>query len=176
MVILATADIRAAQMLLGAGATGRQHPTTTMEDGNVSMLKIEGIDHLVLRTSNMEEMLQFYVGVLGCAVERELPPEFGLVQLRAGCALIDLVAVDSELGRAGGGPPTPGENNMDHFCLQLDPQPEADISRHLESHGIKPGPFQRRYGALGYGNSVYIHDPDGNIVELRNRLDVAPQE
>ena len=134
------------------------------------MIEIAGLDHIVLRTSRMEEMLYFYGTVLGCPIERELSPEFGLVQLRAGTALIDLVAVDSELGRAGGGPPTEGNNNMDHFCMQLTPQPEEEISRYLASHGIEVGSFERRYGAQGYGNSVYLHDPEGNTVELRARM------
>ncbi len=134
------------------------------------MIEIYGLDHIVLRTSHMAEMLHFYGTVLGCPVERELSPEFGLVQLRAGTALIDLVAVDSELGRSGGGPPTESDNNMDHFCLQIQAQPEEQISQYLASQGIEAGPFERRYGAQGYGNSVYLRDPDGNIVELRNRL------
>jgi glyoxylase I family protein len=134
------------------------------------MIEIAGLDHIVLRTSHMAEMLHFYGTVLGCPIERELSPEFGLVQLRAGSALIDLVAVDSELGRAGGGPPTQSDNNMDHFCLQLNALPEEDISRHLASHGIEAGPFERRYGAQGYGRSVYLRDPEGNTVELRNRI------
>ena len=54
------------------------------------MIEIAGLDHIVLRTSRMEEMLYFYGTVLGCPIERELSPEFGLVQLRAGTALIDL--------------------------------------------------------------------------------------
>lgn len=134
------------------------------------MLEIYGLDHIVLRTTRMEEMQHFYCHVLGCKIERELSPEFGLVQLRAGTALIDLVAVDSELGRAGGGPPTRGSNNMDHFCLQINPLPEAELLGHLTSHGIDAGPFERRYGAQGYGNSIYLQDPEGNTVELRNRL------
>jgi glyoxylase I family protein len=134
------------------------------------MIEIAGLDHIVLRTSHMAEMLHFYGTVLGCPIERELSPEFGLVQLRAGSALIDLVAVDSELGRAGGGPPTQSDNNMDHFCLQLNALPEEDISRHLASHGIEAGPFERRYGAQGYGRSLYLRDPEGNTVELRNRV------
>jgi len=134
------------------------------------MIKIVGLDHIVLRTSHMKEMLHFYGTVLGCPVERELSPEFGLVQLRAGTALIDLVAVDSELGRAGGGPPTEGDNNMDHFCLQISTLPEKEIRCYLESHCIKVGTFERRYGAQGFGNSVYLCDPEGNIVELRNRI------
>ena len=134
------------------------------------MIEIHGLDHIVLRTSRMAEMLHFYNRVLGCPVERELAPEIGLVQLRAGTALIDLVAVDSELGRAGGGPPTAADNNMDHFCLQVKPQPEEELSRYLALHGIEAGAFERRYGAQGYGNSVYLRDPEGNVVELRNRL------
>ena len=133
------------------------------------MIEVTGLDHLVLRTSNMDEMLHFYCSVLGCPVERALSPEFGLVQLRAGTALIDLVAADSELGRAGGGPPTDRNNNMDHFCLQIRAQAWEDITRYLVSHGIEVGTFERRYGAQGYGNSLYLRDPDGNIVELRNR-------
>ena len=134
------------------------------------MIEIAGIDHVVLRTSRMEEMRHFYCAVLGCPVERELPVEFGLVQLRAGSALIDLVAVDSELGRMGGGPPTPAENNMDHFCLQLNPMPEEDIIAYLASHSIEVGEFEQRYGAQGFGNSIYLRDPEGNTVELRSRL------
>ncbi|MFT6052569.1 MAG: glyoxylase I family protein [Halioglobus sp.] len=134
------------------------------------MIEIAGLDHIVLRTSRMEEMIHFYGTVLGCTVERRLSPELGLVQLRAGTSLIDLVAVDSKLGRVGGGPATESENNMDHFCLQLKSLPEDQISRHLTSHGINVGQFERRYGAQGYGNSIYLHDPEGNMVELRNRI------
>jgi len=137
------------------------------------MIKVAGLDHVVLRTSRMDEMLYFYGTVLGCPVERELSPEFGLVQLRAGNSLIDLVAVDSELGRAGGGPPGADGNNMDHFCLQIEPQPEEAISRYLASQGVEAGKFEQRYGAQGYGNSVYLRDPEGNIVELRNRIDTT---
>ncbi|MEH6569962.1 MAG: VOC family protein, partial [Halioglobus sp.] len=116
------------------------------------MIEVTGLDHIVLRTSKLQEMLHFYCTVLGCLVEKELSPELGLVQLRAGAALIDLVAVDSELGRIGGGPPTQGNNNMDHFCLQISTQPEEEISRYLASHDIKSGTFERRYGAQGFGN------------------------
>jgi catechol 2,3-dioxygenase-like lactoylglutathione lyase family enzyme len=134
------------------------------------MIEIAGLDHIVLRTSRMPEMLHFYSEVLGCPIERELPAEFGLVQLRAGNALIDLVAVDSELGRAGGGASRGTENNMDHFCLQIKTQSEEQIRQYLSSHSIEAGAFERRYGAQGYGNSLYLNDPDGNTVELRNQI------
>ena len=132
-------------------------------------MQIAAIDHVVLRTSKLEEMLDFYGRVLGCEVERETSPEIGLVQLRAGNALIDLVTIDGELGRKGGGPPADSENNLDHFCLQLEPISEADIAAHLRRQGIEPGPFEDRYGAEGMGRSVYIQDPQGNTVELRSR-------
>jgi len=134
-------------------------------------IQVVGIDHIVLRTSKLEEMLAFYRDILGCPLERELPAEVGLVQLRAGTALIDIVPVDSELGRMGGGPPTATENNVDHFCLQIEPMEEAELAAYLESHGVEVGEFAERYGAQGFGNSIYIKDPEGNVVELRNRLD-----
>lgn len=115
-------------------------------------------------------MLEFYVGVLGCGIERETPVEMGLTQLRAGYSLIDLVVVDSSLGRLGGGAPGLTENNVDHFCLQLKSIPEPDIIRHLSSFGVAAGEFAERYGAQGMGNSIYIKDPEGNTVELRNQI------
>ena len=115
----------------------------------------------------MDEMLTFYVETLGCAVERETTPDFGLVQLRAGNALIDLVSVDSELGRMGGGAPGATDNNLDHFCLQIKPLAEQQILDYLLARGIEGAQFHERYGAQGFGNSVYIKDPDQNVVELR---------
>ncbi len=132
--------------------------------------EIAAIDHLVLRTANMEAMLTFYSEVLGCKLERDAREEFGLAQLRAGSGLIDLVDVEGTLGRPGGGSPTSTENNLDHFCLQVDTLCEQNILAHLDAHGIEHDGFDRRYGAQGYGNSVYIRDPDGNTVELRERL------
>jgi glyoxylase I family protein len=131
------------------------------------MIRIRKVDHLVLRSEQVPAMVRFYCDVLGCRVERELPRAMGLTQLRAGDALIDIVAADSELGRAGGGPPTATENNLDHFCLQLEAIGQDELRAWLSSHGVESGDFQTRYGADGFGPSVYIRDPDGNTVELR---------
>ena len=133
-------------------------------------MEIAAIDHIVLRTTKLELMLDFYCKVLGCMVERQTSPETGLTQLRAGSALIDLVEVDSELGRIGGGPPTESNNNMDHFCLQLKPVSEMEIEEHLLKFGVEKGDFQNRYGAQGFGKSIYIKDPEGNTVELRSQI------
>jgi glyoxylase I family protein len=134
------------------------------------MLEILEIDHIVLRTTKLDEMLEFYTKVLGCMIERETPKETGLTQLRAGNALIDLVVVNSRLGAIGGGAPTKTERNVDHFCLQIKSMPEAEIISHLETHKIKPGEFTSRYGAQGLGNSLYIQDPEGNGIELRCQI------
>ena len=132
------------------------------------MIRVRLIDHVVLRTANMEPMVRLYSRVLGCEVERSLPPETGLVQLRAGQSLIDLVAVDSELGRRGGGAPAASGNNMDHFCLQIEPLEESAITGWLVECGLEAGEFELRYGAEGFGPSIYLQDPDGNTVELRS--------
>ena len=131
------------------------------------MIRVKMIDHIVLRTEQLDEMIHFYSQVLGCKVERTLPTHVGLTQLRAGKSLIDLVDVDSELGRAGGPPPSGTQKNVDHFCLQIEAITEEDLRSWLESHDIEVGDFQVRYGAEAFGSSVYIRDPDNNIVELR---------
>ncbi|BAJ02827.1 conserved hypothetical protein [Shewanella violacea DSS12] len=128
------------------------------------------IDHIVLRTSKLDEMLEFYTKVLSCTIERETLKETGLTQLRAGNALIDLVVVNSKLGAIGGGAPRKTARNVDHFCLQIKPMPEQEIINHLTKNGIEVGEFASRYGAQGLGNSIYIQDPEGNGVELRCRI------
>ncbi|QOT76255.1 VOC family protein [Cupriavidus basilensis] len=130
------------------------------------MFRILGIDHLVLRTGNVTALMRFYVDVLGCSVER-VQAEFGLIQLRAGGGLIDLVALDGPLGRAGGAGPGREGRNLDHFCLRLDPFDADAIGAHLRAHGVEPGPVAMRFGAEGKGPSIYVHDPDGNMVELK---------
>ena len=129
-------------------------------------IEIRGLDHVVLRIADLERSLHFYRDALGCDVERSIE-ELGLYQLRAGDALIDLVPVDSPLGRAGG--PAAGETgrNVDHLALRLASFDEAAIRRHLEAHGIEAGEVAERYGAGGRGPSMYVRDPDGNVVELK---------
>lgn len=134
------------------------------------MIEVAGIDHLVLRTARVEQMLDFYTRVLGCRIERQSSAETGLTQLRAGFSLIDIVDVDGRLGRLGGAAPTGEGHNLDHFCLQIKPLPEEELIRHLEGHGIEVGGFAERYGSQGLGRSVYIKDPEGNTVELRNQV------
>ncbi len=119
--------------------------------------EILGIDHVVLRVADLERAIAFYEGVLGAKVERRAE-KFGLVQLRAGRSLIDLIEAP-EKDREGA--------NMDHFALRIEPFDEAAIRAHLEAHGIEAGELKTRYGAEGNGPSLYIEDPDGNRVELK---------
>ena len=130
------------------------------------MIHIREIDHLVLRVVDLDKMLRFYCEALGCTIERRRDA-IGLVQLRAGQSMIDLVPVDGKLGSAGGAAPGKTGRNLDHFCLRIAPFDEADIRRHLEAHGVEAGPIAPRYGAEGEGPSIYVTDPEGNVVELK---------
>ena len=130
------------------------------------------LDHLVLRVVDLQPMLQFYVEALGCTIERR-QDDIGLVQLRAGSALIDLVPVDGRLGRAGGAAPGKEGRNMDHFCLRIEPYDARAIAAHLARHGHAAGPVERRYGAEGEGPSIYLSDPEGNVVELKGPPDAV---
>ena len=125
--------------------------------------KVRGIDHLVLRVRDLAAMERFYVEVLGLTVERR-QDRIGLVQLRAGAQLIDLV--DAK-GMLGGPEPTDAGRNLDHLCLNLDDFDLAAVIAHLTAHGVAVGESGRRYGAGGFGVSVYLTDPEGNGLELR---------
>ena len=129
-------------------------------------IPVRGLDHLVLRVTDLERMVGFYGQVLGCPVERR-QDEIGLVQLRAGSALIDLVPVDGKLGRMGGAAPGPEGRNLDHLCLRVEPFDEAAIRAHLAATSWAAGPVESRYGAEGEGPSIYLQDPEGNTVELK---------
>jgi glyoxylase I family protein len=128
------------------------------------------IDHVVLRVSDEAAMVAFYCDVLGCTVERR-QDAIGLVQLRAGQSLIDLVRIDGKLGAMGGAAPGVEGRNMDHLCLRADPFDRDAIVRHLEQHQVRLGDFGSRYGAEGEGPSQYLFDPEGNVVELKGPAD-----
>ncbi|MCG2583254.1 VOC family protein [Massilia sp. TS11] len=130
------------------------------------MIQLHGLDHLVLRVSDADTMIRFYCEVLGCRLERR-QDDIGLIQLRAGMSLIDLVPVDGKLGRAGGAAPGREGRNLDHFCLRVERFDEAAIRAHLAAHGVAAGPLESRYGAEGEGVSMYLDDPEGNTVELK---------
>ena len=130
------------------------------------MIHIRDIDHIVLRVVDLPAMLRFYCDGLGCRIERR-QDEIGLIQLRAGRSMVDLVPLDGKLGRAGGAAPGLEGHNVDHVCFRVDPFDERAIRAHLASLGIEAGPVESRYGAEGEGPSIYLSDPQGNVVELK---------
>jgi glyoxylase I family protein len=129
-------------------------------------IAIREIDHIVLRVEELDTMIRFYCDVLGCRIERR-QDEIGLVQLRAGASLVDLVTVEGKLGKMGGAAPGREGRNLDHACFRVEPFDEPAIRAHLEAHGIEAGPAEPRYGAEGEGPSIYLRDPENNTIELK---------
>jgi catechol 2,3-dioxygenase-like lactoylglutathione lyase family enzyme len=130
------------------------------------VIRIRDIDHVVIRVRDLERMIEFYCSALGCSLEWRRD-DLGLVHLRAGRSLIDLIPVDGPLGRKGGAPPGTEGRNMDHLCLRVEPFDEAAIVAHLRTRGARIGEIAPRYGADGKGQSIYVHDPEDNLDELK---------
>jgi catechol 2,3-dioxygenase-like lactoylglutathione lyase family enzyme len=136
----------------------------------MSTFHIQRIDHIVLRVSDLERSIRFYRDVLGCELAKRRE-DLGMVHLRAGASMIDLVDVQGPLGRKGGPAASEERRNVDHFCLRIEPFDETAILAHLHGHGLKVGKAERRYGADGTGPSIYCDDPDGNQLELKGPAD-----
>jgi len=115
---------------------------------------------------DMERMVAFWRDALGCTVEKVQEP-LGLVHIRAGGVLIDLVDVAGKLGREGGRAPEAEGRNLDHFCLRVEPFDPDAIRQRLALLGVEAEPPKRRFGAEGYGQSIYLLDPEGNRIELK---------
>lgn len=120
---------------------------------------IEEIDHVVLRCRDQARALDFYTRILGLAEERRLEA-IGLIQLRAGRSLVDLVPRPPD-------EPT-GLGNVEHFCLAIAAGDMAAVVGFLQAAGVELlGDPAERYGARGMGPSIYVRDPEGNVVELK---------
>lgn len=135
--------------------------------------KLRKLDHVVLRVRDLEKSLAFYRDVLGCPLDK-VQERVGLWQVRAGDSLIDLIPLDGPLGRLGGAGPGEEGRNLDHFAIQVAPFDGQETDRffdairaYLAEHNIEITDSGTRYGAEGDGPSIYIRDPDGNIVELK---------
>jgi catechol 2,3-dioxygenase-like lactoylglutathione lyase family enzyme len=127
---------------------------------------ILGIDHVVLRADNPQRLIAFYRDVLGCSIDHA-QPKIGLTHMRAGTALIDIMDRNGKLATAGDEQPARSKRNVDHICLRIDSFDPDAIRAHLSAHGIVTEPPGNRFGAEGAGPSVYLSDPEGNIVELK---------
>ena len=125
-------------------------------------MKISGFDHLVLRVDDLDSTLSFYTEALGLEPLRvdefrrgEVP--FPSVRISAN-SLIDLVPKAR----------MPGSNNVDHFCLVVEGDLDG-LASELQARGVEvTGESGRRWGAHGWGNSIYVSDPEGNTIELKS--------
>jgi len=127
---------------------------------------IIGLDHVVLRARDPAALETFYVEVLGCSLELR---QGKLAQLRAGRTLIDIVPDDEAVAtsRMVGA-------NLDHLCLRVEPFDREAIVAHLRKHRVAVGDIRTRFGAEGNGVSIYLTDPEGNMVELKGPSDGKP--
>ena len=122
------------------------------------------VDHLVLRVEDLPRMRAFYETTLGCPCVRA-EPELGLYQFRAGAVLIDLVVKGTRLG--GNAPIHREAGNLDHLCLRVEPFDAPTLIAWLEGQGLPAEPARRRFGAQGFGLSIYSADPEGNRLEFK---------
>ncbi len=129
-------------------------------------LRFYGIDHVVLKVTDIERALRFYVDVLGLKLERIIE-DAGIYQLRCGRNIIDLQVQNTPLA-------PPETRGIDHVCLLMDGD-FAVVLAHLDAHGVALawGPVEL-YGATGFGTSVYVCDPDGHTIELKADHAVSP--
>eukprot|EP00584_Thalassiosira_punctigera_P001059 CAMPEP_0172539934 /NCGR_PEP_ID=MMETSP1067-20121228/11037_1 /TAXON_ID=265564 ORGANISM="Thalassiosira punctigera, Strain Tpunct2005C2" /NCGR_SAMPLE_ID=MMETSP1067 /ASSEMBLY_ACC=CAM_ASM_000444 /LENGTH=185 /DNA_ID=CAMNT_0013325695 /DNA_START=131 /DNA_END=688 /DNA_ORIENTATION=+ len=144
------------------------------------------IDHIVLRAKDTQRMLNFYVGVLGAKPHTLANGDSSvgrlggaLTHLRIGTSLIDLQSYDVPMGRkihAGGfglaeDEPIPAfdthNGTLDHFAINMDPFEPKAVVEYLNDQGHPPFAEGIRYGADGDGYSIYLKDPENNVVELK---------
>lgn len=128
-------------------------------------MTITGLDHIVLGVADVEASRRFYAGLLGLEAREERPGKYSLhfgdhkISLHDAARLPDIARNTR-----------PGSGN---FCLLCD-EPVDELARKLEAEGVTivAGP-DRRDGATGPLQSIYFNDPDGNLVEVSNRLEAA---
>lgn len=120
-------------------------------------MQVTGFDHVVLNVADVERSLGFYCGQLGLAPVRVEEWRAGKVSFPSARVspdtIIDLVARPRR------------EGNVDHLCLVVKPLDWDEVIA-SGTFDVVEGPAQR-YGARGDAQSLYVRDPDGNVVELR---------
>ena len=125
------------------------------------MIRVEDIDHVVLRVSDAEKSVAWYCDLLGFApvrLEEWRRKEVPFVSVRVTPTfIVDLLEA----------PRGPGQN-VDHLCFVLAPDgPSLQDLAHGGRLDVVEGPTGLRFGARGDAHSLYVRDPDGNVVELR---------
>ena len=136
-------------------------------DQSQALVKITEMDHIVLRNKDVEVSLKFYTEVLGLQAERVDEWRAGEVRFPSARinadTIIDFFGTDQEpIGKEG-------DKNQDHYCMVIKPTDMEELKSKFEAMGveIQAGPG-KRWGSHGDGISLYIYDPDDNVVELRH--------
>ena len=119
------------------------------------LVRVVGLDHIVLKCADVDRALAFYCDTLGLEPERvdewrRGETFFPSVRITP-TTIIDLF------------PGAPEGQNLDHFCVVIEPADLEVLSTKFPDAKLAHGLF----GAQGYASSLYVHDPDGNTVELR---------
>ena len=131
------------------------------------LVKITEMDHIVLRVKDVETSLKFYTETLGLKPERIEEWRAGKIRFPSARinadTIIDLFASDQEPIDKD------GVKNQDHYCMVIEKTDMEELKSKFEEMGvgIQAGPGQR-WGSHGDGTSLYIYDPDYNVVELRH--------
>ena len=131
------------------------------------LVKITELDHIGLRVKDVEASLRFYSELLGLKTERVdewRKGEIGFPSVRLNAdTLIDFFLSEKKVDNAN------KEMNQDHFCLVIEPTNMENLKTKLEELGVRiyDGPG-KRWGGHGDATSLYIYDPDQNVVELRH--------
>ena len=131
------------------------------------LVKITEMDHIVLRVKDVEESLRFYTEILGMESERVDQWRAGEIRFPSARinadTIIDFFGSDQEpIGKEG-------VKNQDHYCMVIEKTDMEALKSKFEAIGvgIQAGPGQR-WGSHGDGTSLYVYDPDDNVVELRH--------
>ena len=131
------------------------------------LVKITEMDHIVLRVKDVETSLKFYSETLGMQTER-------VKQWRAGEIRFPSVRLNDDtiidfFGTDQAPISKDGIRNQDHYCMVIEPTDMEELKSKFEAMGvgIQAGPG-KRWGSHGDGISLYIYDPDDNVVELRH--------
>ena len=155
-------------------ATNAQNQAATKIE---PVVRVTEMDHIAVRVKDVDASLRFYHEILGLETDRleeyrEGKAPFPSVRLNDN-TIIDLFLVDGMTGASI------EPRNLDHYCIVVEPTDLNEVAAKLQDLGValapanpfKPeevgGPFTPRYGAKGNGTSLYIYDPDENILELR---------
>jgi catechol 2,3-dioxygenase-like lactoylglutathione lyase family enzyme len=128
-------------------------------------IKITGIDHFMLSVTDQEASLAFYVDGLGLQPDRVEEWRRGEARFPS-VRLSDQLIIDLAPAHTEDGTPEPGFERINHFCFLVEPM-DFSALRHSGRFRVEGDPSVR-YGAQGFGTSLFLLDPDNNRVELRH--------